>query len=182
MALSSTVTLVGNLTRDPELRFTNSGMAVATFGVAVNFRRQKQGEWEEETSFFNVTVFGEMGENAELPHRETDLSLERLLDPALHDVGEPRDGVAEELVRIPRRALVSAPTACQSSPPAEFADCRLPAAGDHYKETYSLSSERRHERHRPQSSGPRGGACIRRRGDGARHGRRRPRLRRIRRP
>jgi single-strand DNA-binding protein len=39
-------------------------MAVATCGVAVNFRRQKQGEWEEETSFFNVTVFGEMGENA----------------------------------------------------------------------------------------------------------------------
>jgi single-strand DNA-binding protein len=64
MALSSTVTLVGNLTRDPELRFTNSGMAVATCGVAVNFRRQRQGEWEEETSFFDVTIFGDMGENA----------------------------------------------------------------------------------------------------------------------
>ncbi len=64
MALSSTVTLVGNLTRDPELRFTNSGMAVTTCGMAVNFRRQRNGEWEEETSFFNVTLFGEMGENA----------------------------------------------------------------------------------------------------------------------
>jgi len=63
MALSSTVTLVGNLTRDPELRFTNGGMAVATCGMAVNFRRMKQGEWEEETSFFNVTAFGDLGEN-----------------------------------------------------------------------------------------------------------------------
>jgi single-strand DNA-binding protein len=64
MAQGNNVTLVGNLTRDPELRFTNSGMAVATFGLAVNFRRQRGGEWEEETSFFDITTFAQMAENA----------------------------------------------------------------------------------------------------------------------
>lgn len=63
MAAGNNITVVGNLTRDPELRFTNSGMAVATCGMAVNYRRQKQGEWEEEVSFFDVTAFGDLGEN-----------------------------------------------------------------------------------------------------------------------
>jgi single-strand DNA-binding protein len=60
----NTVTLVGNITRDPELRFTPSGQAVATFGMAVNRRYQKNGQWEEQTSFFNVTAWGTLGENA----------------------------------------------------------------------------------------------------------------------
>ena len=62
----NTVTVVGNLTRDPELRFTNSGQANASFGVAVNRRwqnRQTQ-EWEEQVSFFNVVCWAEMAENA----------------------------------------------------------------------------------------------------------------------
>ncbi|MGH9137317.1 MAG: single-stranded DNA-binding protein [Acidimicrobiales bacterium] len=59
------VTLVGNITRQPELRFTNSGQAVATFGLAVNRRWQNRqsGEWEESTSFFNVTCWAQLAEN-----------------------------------------------------------------------------------------------------------------------
>jgi single-strand DNA-binding protein len=60
----STVTLVGNLTRDPELRFTQSGQAIATLGIAVSRRYQQNGEWQEKTSFFNVTAWGQLGENA----------------------------------------------------------------------------------------------------------------------
>ena len=60
----STVTLVGNLTRDPELRFTQAGQAVATLGIAVSRRYQQNGEWQEKTSFFNVTAWGQLGENA----------------------------------------------------------------------------------------------------------------------
>jgi len=60
----STVTLVGNLTRDPELRFTQSGQAIATLGIAVSRRYQQQGEWQEKTSFFNITAWGQLGENA----------------------------------------------------------------------------------------------------------------------
>ncbi|MEI8404121.1 MAG: single-stranded DNA-binding protein [Actinomycetes bacterium] len=61
----NTVTVVGNLTRDPELRFTNSGQANASFGVAVNRRwqnRQTQ-EMEEQVSYFNVVCWREMAEN-----------------------------------------------------------------------------------------------------------------------
>ena len=66
MANENSVILVGNVTRDPELRFTPTGQAVANFGLAVNRRwqnRQSQ-EWEEATSFFDVVAWGEMGEHA----------------------------------------------------------------------------------------------------------------------
>lgn len=60
------ITLVGNLTRDPELRFTTGGTAVCNFGVAYTPRRRNaNGEWEDgDTSFFNVSVWRELGENA----------------------------------------------------------------------------------------------------------------------
>jgi len=60
----NSVTLVGNLTRDPELRFTNGGRAVASFGLAVNRRYQVNGEWQEQTSYFNIVAWGQLGENA----------------------------------------------------------------------------------------------------------------------
>ena len=66
MANGNSVTLVGNLTRDPELRFTPSGQATASFGLAVNRRWQNRqnNEWEEATSFFNIVCWREMAENA----------------------------------------------------------------------------------------------------------------------
>jgi len=66
MAYDNTVTIVGNLTRDPELRFTPSGQATATFGVAVNrvwTDRQSQ-ERKEATSFLDVVCWGQLAENA----------------------------------------------------------------------------------------------------------------------
>jgi len=63
MASENSVTLVGNLTRDPELRYTQSGRGVASFGLAVNRRYQQNGEWQEQTSFFNITAWGDLGEN-----------------------------------------------------------------------------------------------------------------------
>jgi single-strand DNA-binding protein len=65
MSNGNHVSIVGNLTRDPELRFTPTGQATAGFGVAVNRRwqnRQTQ-EWEEATSFFDVVCWREMAEN-----------------------------------------------------------------------------------------------------------------------
>jgi single-strand DNA-binding protein len=59
------ITISGNVTRDPELRFTQAGRAVASFGVAVNRRwqnRQTQ-EWEEQVSFFDVTCWAQLAEN-----------------------------------------------------------------------------------------------------------------------
>ncbi|MEM9040615.1 MAG: single-stranded DNA-binding protein [Actinomycetota bacterium] len=66
MASENSVTLVGNLTRDPELRYTQSGRAVASFGMAVNRRwmNRQTNEWEENVSFFNIVAWGDLGENA----------------------------------------------------------------------------------------------------------------------
>lgn len=64
MAIDNTITVSGNVTRDPDIRFTNAGQGVATIGVAVNRRYQQNGEWTEEVSFFNVTAWGTLGENA----------------------------------------------------------------------------------------------------------------------
>ena len=60
----NTVTIVGNITRDPELRFTAGGKGIASFGLAVNRRYQQNGEWQEKVSFFNVTAWDQLGENA----------------------------------------------------------------------------------------------------------------------
>lgn len=59
----NSITLIGNVTRDPELRYTQGGRTVAGFGLAVNRRFQVDGEWQETTSFFDVAVWGDLGEN-----------------------------------------------------------------------------------------------------------------------
>ena len=65
MSNGNHVSVTGNLTRDPELRFTPSGQAIATFGVAVNRRWQNRqsNEWEEATSFFDVVAWRTLAEN-----------------------------------------------------------------------------------------------------------------------
>jgi single-strand DNA-binding protein len=65
MANGNVVELIGNLTRDPELRFTPSGAPVASFGLAVNRRWQNRqtNEWEEQVSFFDVVCWRELAEN-----------------------------------------------------------------------------------------------------------------------
>ena len=58
------VILIGNLTRDPELRHTPSGTAVCSLRLAVNSRRKDQtGQWVEKPNYFDVTVWGQQGEN-----------------------------------------------------------------------------------------------------------------------
>ncbi len=66
MSNGNHVTITGNLTRDPELRFTPTGQANASFGVAVNRRWQNRQthEWEEATSFFEVIAWGTTAENS----------------------------------------------------------------------------------------------------------------------
>ena len=66
MAVENQVTIVGNLTDDPELRYTPNGAAVANFRVAVSRRGKDEttGEWKDlETSFFRVSAWRSLGEN-----------------------------------------------------------------------------------------------------------------------
>lgn len=62
----NSITIVGNLTRDPELRYTPAGAATCNFGVAVNrvWTDRQTNEKKEATSFFNVVAWREMAENA----------------------------------------------------------------------------------------------------------------------
>jgi single-strand DNA-binding protein len=58
------VVLTGNLTRDPELRSTNSGTSVCSLRIATNTRQKDpSGEWTDRAHYFSVTVFGAQGEN-----------------------------------------------------------------------------------------------------------------------
>lgn len=64
MASENVVTLVGNITDDPELRFTPSGLPVANFTVAVNRRVPKDGGWEDKLEgFFRCSCWRDMAEN-----------------------------------------------------------------------------------------------------------------------
>jgi len=65
MASFNRVILLGNLTRDPELRYIPSGTPVAELGLAVNDRRKNaQGEWVDETTFVDVTLWSRTAEVA----------------------------------------------------------------------------------------------------------------------
>ena len=63
---TNSITISGNITRDPEMRYTPSGVSKVSFGVAVNrsWRNQQTQEWEEQTSFFNVVAWRQLAENA----------------------------------------------------------------------------------------------------------------------
>ena len=56
------VTLVGRLTRDSELKYTNSGTAVCKFSLAVNRKKRSGEQWTDEVSYFDVVLWGKQGE------------------------------------------------------------------------------------------------------------------------
>jgi single-strand DNA-binding protein len=62
---TNNITISGNITRDPEMRYTPSGVSKVSFGVAVNrsWRNQQTQEWDEQTSFFNVVAWRQLAEN-----------------------------------------------------------------------------------------------------------------------
>ncbi|MBI1820109.1 MAG: single-stranded DNA-binding protein [Nitrospirae bacterium] len=63
MASFNKVILMGNLTKDPEIRYTPSGTAVANFRIAVNHRYKQGDETKEDVCFIDIVVFGKQGES-----------------------------------------------------------------------------------------------------------------------
>jgi len=63
--MTNSTTIAGNLTHDPEIRYSAEGVAVAHFSIAVSRRRRdaEDGAWTEETSFVDVSCFRELAEN-----------------------------------------------------------------------------------------------------------------------
>ena len=66
--MTNTIIVAGNLTREPEIRYTREGQATAQLGVAVNRRWQDRttAEWQEMTSFFDVVCWRDLAENVAL--------------------------------------------------------------------------------------------------------------------
>jgi len=63
MASFNEVLLMGNLTRDPELRATQGGVSLCKFGLAVNRKFKSGDEWKEDVCFVDITVWGKQAEN-----------------------------------------------------------------------------------------------------------------------
>ena len=126
MASFNKVLLMGNLTRDPELRYTASGAAVASFGLAVN-RKFKQGEeWKDEVCFVDITVWAKQGENcAQYLHKGSLVFLEGRLNYQTWeaDGGQKRNKlevVAYNIQFLTRQGeKVSMDTGSTSSPSAD---------------------------------------------------------------
>jgi single-strand DNA-binding protein len=93
------VTLVGNLTRDPELRQTPSGTSVCQFGVAVGRRyKDASGQWVDKASFFDVVVWGPQGENcAQYLSKGRQVAIDGRLD---QQTWEAQDGSKRSKVEI----------------------------------------------------------------------------------
>lgn len=99
MANLNRVILIGNLTRDVELRSIPSGTTVGNFGIAVNRRRKNEaGEWTEEASFFNIVVWGNQAEKcAEYIHKGSSVAIEGRLQSRSW---ETEDGQKRSVVEV----------------------------------------------------------------------------------
>ena len=93
------VTLVGNLTRDPELRQTPNGTSVCQLGVAVNSSyKDASGQWIEKPNFFDVVVWGSQGENcAKYLSKGRQIAVDGRLDQRSWDA---QDGTKRSKVEI----------------------------------------------------------------------------------
>lgn len=63
MADLNHVTLIGRLTKDAELKYTQGGLAISSFSIAVNRRRKNGDEWIDEVSYFDVNLYGKPAES-----------------------------------------------------------------------------------------------------------------------
>lgn len=63
MSSFSVVVLVGNLTRDAQLKYTPSGFPICTFGIAINTRKKNGDQWVDEANFFDIELFGKSAES-----------------------------------------------------------------------------------------------------------------------
>ena len=110
------ITMVGNLTRDPELRFTPNGTPVVSFGIAVNkrFQNKDSGEWINEADFFNVVAWFKLAENCaeSLSKGDRVLVSGRLSQESWDD----KEGQKRSSIRVVANVV---------APSLEFASCKI---------------------------------------------------------
>ena len=109
------ITVLGNLTRDPELRYTPNGNAVAGFGIAVNRRIQNDdGEWIDDPDFFEITTWFKLAENSASSLSKGDRVL--VSGRLKQDRWEDKDGQKRSVIKI---------VASVVAPSLEFASATL---------------------------------------------------------
>lgn len=152
MASFNKVILLGNVTRDPELRYIANGTAVTDVGLAVNDRRKTaSGEWVEETTFVDVTLWGRTAEVAgEYVTKGSPLLIEGRLKL---DTWE-KDGKKNSKLRVvgERMQLLGSRSGGEAgrAPKARVAAGRGGSSGDEFDQSSSYDSE--------SSGGPSGGS------------------------
>lgn len=149
--MTAQITLIGNLTREPEIRYTRDGQATTSLGVAVNRRWQDRtsNEWQEATSFFDVVCWRDLAENValslvkgtrvmvtgRLEHRtwETPEGEHRSkVEVVADDLGPSLRFATAEVQRTERKGVpdfadpVEDPEAADGAGPAEAAPARRP--------------------------------------------------------
>src|ERR1043165_8571425 len=98
MASFNRVVLVGNLTRDPELRYIPSGTAVSDIGLAVNDRVKKGDQWIDEVTFIDITLWGR---TAEIANEYLSKGSPVLIEGRLKLDRWEKDGHRHSKVRVP---------------------------------------------------------------------------------
>ena len=125
------VVIAGNLTRDPEVRYTVEKRAWASFSVAVNYSyKNKNGEYQEAADFFPVTVWGPMAENCgKYLRKGSPVLVEGRLQNRSY---EAKDGSGKRYVTdiaASEVLFLSGGRSDNSSQPSQYSQAPYPAAG-----------------------------------------------------
>ena len=131
MASLNKVLLIGNLGKDPEVRYTTSGTAVAGFSLATSEKfKNKGGEWEERTEWHNVTLWGRLAEIAgEYLGKGKTVYIEGRLQTRKWQDKEGKDRYTTEIVGERMQMLSKKDTGRESDPGAD-SFYQPPGAGD----------------------------------------------------
>lgn len=129
--MDNTINITGNLTRDPELRFTRDGKPVCNLGVAINNRYQVNGEWQQKAVFMNVTVWGAMGENVAHSLVKGDrVHIDGRLDQRAYDTAGGDHKVATDIVAQDVSVSLKWATVAGVERNAKVSDAEPAPAGD----------------------------------------------------
>jgi single-strand DNA-binding protein len=141
VASLSKIQIIGNLGRDPELRYTPNGRPVATFSVAVNqaTKNQQTGEWIEATDWFRVSVWGDRAErSAENLRKGSRVFVDGRFRTREYETNDGRKGMsldvtADNVIGLDRReqegTFAGAPGAPAGAPVASGGSASGPAGG-----------------------------------------------------
>lgn len=116
--------ITGNVTRDPELRYTPSGTAVCSFGVATNYSVRKNDEWTDVPTFHNIVVWGKQGEYlSNTLKKGMKVSLQGRIDNRSYDA---KDGTKRYISEIIADTVI--PFTDKRSPSDSYGDSQASAS------------------------------------------------------